>query len=159
MRRLRTPRCLPPICAWLAEELEDLYGVVEAGELEAARGGEAVARADAREPAVQLGVGERGAGFGRRHEPGREVHRRAVEVALPHDHLADREPDSQFREPLARARLDQRERERARDPGAFVTNITASPIRFATLAPAAAMTSPVVASKRVSIAASSDASS
>ena len=44
-------------------------------------------------------------------------------------------------------------------PGAFVTNITASPMRLATFAPAAAITSPVVASKRASIAASSDGSS
>ena len=44
-------------------------------------------------------------------------------------------------------------------PGALVTNITASPMRLATLAPDAAITSPVVASKRASIDASSDASS
>ena len=39
-------------------------------------------------------------------------------------------------------------------PGAFVTNITASPMRFTTFAPAAAITSPVVASNRSSITAS-----
>ncbi len=66
---------------------------------------------------MQLGVGERGAGLGRRDEPRREVDGRAVEVALAHDHLADREADAQLGQALARARLDQLERERARDAG------------------------------------------
>ena len=97
---------------------------------------------------MQLGVGERGAGLGRGDEPGREVHGRAVEVALAHDHLADREPDAQLREALAVQASISSSASAHATPGALVTNITASPMRLATLAPAAAITSPVVASKR-----------
>ena len=80
---------------------------------------------------MQLLVGERGARLGRRDEAGREVDRRAVEVAVAHDHVAERDADAQLRQPRApRTPRADRARARTRRRARSSTNITASPMRF-----------------------------
>ena len=80
-------------------------------------------------------VGERGARLRRRHQPRHEVDNRSVEIAVAHHDVAERDADAQLRQPGGMHASSRSSASEHATPGAFVTNITASPMRFTTFAP------------------------